>query len=63
MRTMAEDVLKDDINDATSFFQRILVTFCMCVGLYNMEISIVYKTRAVETAIKHFTSFVWPRHI
>ena len=29
LRTMAGDALKDDVN-----FLRILVTFCMCVGLY-----------------------------
>ena len=30
LRTMAGDALKDDV----IFFLRILVTFCMCVGLY-----------------------------
>ena len=32
---MAGKALKDDANDATYFFKRILMTFCMCVDLYN----------------------------
>ena len=35
LRTMAGDAVKDDANDATSIFKRILMTFCMCVSLYD----------------------------
>ena len=34
-RTMAGDALKDDVKDATSICERILMTFCMSVGLYD----------------------------
>ena len=35
LRTMASDGLKDDANNARSFFKRISMTVCMCVGLYD----------------------------
>ena len=35
LRTMAGDKLKDDVNNATSSFKRISMTFCMCVCLYD----------------------------
>ena len=38
LRTMAGDELKDDVNNATSFSMRSLMTFCMCVGLYDRNL-------------------------
>ena len=35
LRTIADNVLKVDIHDATSIVERIFITFCMCVSLYN----------------------------
>ena len=35
LQTMACDALKDDVNDATLIFLRILMMFRMCVGLYD----------------------------
>ena len=35
LRTMAGDELKDGVNNATSFFKRSSMTFCMCVCLYD----------------------------
>ena len=35
LRTMAGEALKVDVNDATPFFKRICMTFCMCVSLYD----------------------------
>ena len=35
LRPMTGDALKDGVNDATSLFKRVLMTFCMCVGLYD----------------------------
>ena len=35
LRTMAGDEVKDDVNNATSFFKRSSMTFCMCVCLYD----------------------------
>ena len=35
LRTMAGDGLKDDDNNETSSFKRSLMTFCMCVCLYD----------------------------
>ena len=35
LRTMADDALKFDVNDATSIVYRIFMTFCMCVSLYD----------------------------
>ena len=35
LQTMAGDALKVDVNDATSIFKRICMTFCMCVSLYD----------------------------
>ena len=35
LRTMAGDALKVDVNDATSSFLKIYLTFCMCVSLYD----------------------------
>ena len=35
LRTMAGDELKDDVNNATSSFERSSMTICMCVGLYD----------------------------
>ena len=35
LRKMAGDLLKDDVNDATSCFEKILMMFCVCVGLYD----------------------------
>ena len=37
LRTMADEELKDDVNNATSFFKRRSMTFCMCVGLYDLN--------------------------
>ena len=34
LRTMAGEALKVGVKDATSFFLRICMTFCMCVNLY-----------------------------
>ena len=60
LRTMAGDVLKDDVNDATSYFRGFYMTFNMIVGLYDGTQHHV----TAELAIKHFTSsFVEPRHI
>ena len=33
LQTMAGDGLKDDVKNATSFFKRSSMMFCMCVGL------------------------------
>ena len=33
--TMAGDALKVEINDETSSFWRICMTFCICVSLYD----------------------------
>ena len=33
--TMAGDKLKDDVNNATSSLKGSLMTFCMCVCLYD----------------------------
>ena len=33
--TMAGDEVKDDVNNATSSFKGSLMTFCMCVYLYD----------------------------
>ena len=33
LQTMAGDELKDDVRNATSFFKRSSMTFCMKVGL------------------------------
>ena len=35
LRTMADDAFKVDVNDATSIFLRIFMTFCMCLSLYD----------------------------
>ena len=35
LSTMAGVELKDDVNNATSSFKRSLMTFCMCVCLYD----------------------------
>ena len=35
LRTMADDVLKVDVNDATSIFSRVFMTFCKCVSLFD----------------------------
>ena len=35
LRTMASDELKDDVNNATSYFKSSSMTFCMCVCLYD----------------------------
>ena len=35
LRTMAGDEFKDDVNNATSYFKRSSMTFCMCVCLYD----------------------------
>ena len=35
LRTMAGEALKDEVNDATSFVKRNLMTICVCVGLYD----------------------------
>ena len=35
VRKMAGDALKVDVNDATSNFRRICMTFCMCKSLYD----------------------------
>ena len=35
LRTMAGDALKDYVNDVTSLVYKNLMTFCMCVGLYD----------------------------
>ena len=35
LRTLAGDELKDDVNNPTYCFKRSLVTFCMCVDLYD----------------------------
>ena len=35
LRTMAGDALKVDVKDVTLIFQRIFMTFCMYVGLYD----------------------------
>ena len=35
LRNMAGDKLKDYVDDATSLVYRILMTFFMCVGLYD----------------------------
>ena len=32
---MAGDALKDDVNDATSCFKKILMTFCVRLSLYD----------------------------
>ena len=37
LRNMAGDELKDDVNNATSSFKRSLMTFCMCVCLYDRK--------------------------
>ena len=34
LRTIIGDELKDEINNATSIFKS-LMTFCICVGLYD----------------------------
>ena len=33
--TMTGEELKDDANNAASYFKRSSMTFCMCVGLYD----------------------------
>ena len=55
LRIMAGDALKVDVNNATSIFREFLWRFA-CVWICTTEISIVYNTRTVEIAIKHFTS-------
>ena len=35
LRTMAGDALKVDVNNGTSNFKRLCMTFCMCVSLYD----------------------------
>ena len=37
LRTMASDALTDDVNNATSSFKRSSMTFCMRVGLYDLN--------------------------
>ena len=36
LRTLAGDELKDDVNNAKSYFKRSSMTFCMCVGLSDL---------------------------
>ena len=63
LRTMADDALKVDVNDATSIFRGFLWRFAY-VRVCMMKISIVQNTRTVEMTIKHFMfGFVGPRHI
>ena len=63
LRTMADDELKDDFNNATSSFKRSLMTFCMCVRLYDRNQICIYNTRTGETALKHCVPrFVSPSH-
>ena len=35
LRTMAGDKVKDDVNNATSSIKKSLMTFCMCVCMYD----------------------------
>ena len=51
-RTMAGDELIDDVNNATSSFNRSSMTFCMCLGLYDRNQHCI-DTRTVETASNH----------
>ena len=35
LQTMADDEVKDDVNNVMSSFQKSSMTFCMCVYLYD----------------------------
>ena len=63
LQIMTGDALKDDVNNPTSCFLRILMTFCVFVGLHDVNQHCV-EHRTVEIAIIYVTPvFVRPRYI